>query len=64
MIIDTENSIRVKDTKYRHISYGANLSVQQSTANISTTLQNKPIPTRLSIQDRAADIKIDASQLS
>lgn len=48
MIIDNENSIRVKDTEYRHVSYGANLSVPQSTAKISQQLyKTNKRPTRL-----------------
>lgn len=65
MIINTENSISRKDTEYRHISYGVNLSVQQSTAKISQQLyRTNQYQQDFSIQDRAADIKIDASQLT
>lgn len=65
MIINTENSIRGKDTEYRHISYEANLLVPQSTAEISQQLlKTNQYQQDFSIQDRAAEIKIDASQLS
>lgn len=65
MIINTENSISRKDTEYRHISYGANLSVPQSTAKISQQLyRTNQYQQDFSIQDRAAEIKIDAIQLT